>query len=242
MKLRELEFEGLMGLIEFLEKLSKKETPEERETFAEERLSGFFPSLTAVQEMELFYICKSKNRDAFNRFRDEYPDIEMDETGKSQPKDKRYWEIKEKALNEIYEFALEDLKKNFFQDRTTNKVNTQVYNAKNLSALKNMDKQKSEIYIFSRKLFVDNFKGDDFINSKTFNNIEKTMKLIGIKDPSKFLVNVINYCKGKKREKIILFLEHLFDRIEILSYDTELSSQTSKDLLDGINFVINKNN
>jgi hypothetical protein len=241
-KVEELRFEDLVSLINFLKDLSGTEVEEEQEVFVEENISKFFPYLNAVQEMELFYICRTHDEDAFNIFRSENPEIEIDETGRSIPTERKYWEIKLKALENIYMFAMKDLEENSFVDRSYDKINTQVYNARNLSALKNMDRLRPEMYIYIRKLFLDKHKGDPFINNKTFNLMENNLKEIGIEAPHAFLGNVVEYCDTKRRGEIIFLLEHLFDRIEILKYDTAQEVQENKDFLEGIKTIINKNN
>ena len=158
------------------------------------------------------------------------------------PSERKYWEIKLKALENIYMFAMKDLEENKFVDRSYDKINTQVYNARNLSALKNMDRLKPEVYIYARKLFLDKHKGDPFINNKTFNLMENNLREIGIETPQAFLSNVVEHCNKKRRGEIIFLLEHIFDRIELLKHDIDVEAQENKDFLEGIKSIISKNN
>lgn len=236
-QMKDLTYSDFIDLITYLASLSKEETDEETLLFVQDRLSGFFPKLDAVQEMELFHICKTKDQVAFEHFKAQYSDIQIDETGQSIPEPKVYWKLREESLNNIFMFALEDLKKNNFIDKTEGKINTQVFNAKKLSALKNMDKLKDSVYIYKRKLFIDKHN----LSYKMFNKAERDLSKAGVSDVSLFFMNVLEFCKDKKPEEFELFLEHLFERIEILCLDKDLVSESSKQLLEDINSIINKN-
>jgi len=227
--LRDLNYEDFSELITYLESIT--------DNAAMIAIGSFFPKLNALQELELGYIVDSKDRDAFERFKEEYPDLEIDPEGKSQPEEKRYWEVTEKALNHTYDLAFNYLKNNNFKDDNPDKGNTQIYNAKSLAALKNMEYQDSSIYPFKRKLFLDK---NPYLSNKEFNNIESVLKLIGV-DPNKLMIYVISYCKDKKYNNFNIFLEHLFKRIEILAGDKDMTSQSNKDFLEAINTIINKN-
>jgi hypothetical protein len=227
--LRDLNYEDFSELITYLESIT--------DNAAMIAIGSFFPKLNALQELELGYIVDSKDRDAFERFKEEYPDLEIDPEGKSQPEEKRYWEVTEKALNHTYDLAFNYLKNNNFKDDNSDKGNTQIYNAKSLAALKNMEYQDSSIYPFKRKLFLDK---NPYLSNKEFNNIESVLKLIGV-DPNKLMIYVISYCKDKKYNNFNIFLEHLFKRIEILAGDKDMTSQSNKDFLEAINTIINKN-
>jgi len=243
--LKDLNFEDLVELLEYLENISGKETPEERISFVEERIGNFFPNLSALQELEFSFIINNRDRQSFETFRASYPDLEIDTEGRSTPKEKAYWQIREKALESIYTFALEDLQNNSFIDKSKNKINTQVYNAKNLSILKNMEETRSQayIYIYQRKLFLDRWKGHYIINQKRFNEIEKILAtVIDGNDVPSFLMKVVLYCKNKNEKDFSVFLEHMFERIEILGLDGSLSSESNKQFLENIKTVIDKNN
>jgi hypothetical protein len=227
--LRDLNYEDFSELITYLESIT--------DNAAMIAIGSFFPKLNALQELELGYIVESKDKNAFERFKEEYPDLEIDPEGKSQPEEKRYWEVTEKALNHTYDLAFNYLKNNNFKDDNPDKGNTQIYNAKSLAALKNMEYQDSSIYPFKRKLFLDK---NPYLSNKEFNKIESVLKLIGV-DPNKLMIYVISYCKDKKYNNFNIFLEHLFKRIEILAGDKDMTSQSNKDFLEAINTIINKN-
>jgi hypothetical protein len=228
-KLRDLSYENFLELLEYLDSIT--------ENVAIAAIGNFFPTLTALQELEIGYIVDSRDRDAFERFKEEYPDLDIDPEGKSEPEEKKYWQVTEKALNHTYDLAFNYLKNNNFKDDTNNKGNTQIYNAKTLAALKNMEYQDYLLYSFKRKLFIDKYP---YISYKEFNRIEAVLRLTGI-DPNKFMIYVVVYCKDKKYENFNLFLEHLFKRIEILEVDKDLISQSNKEFIEAINTVINKN-
>jgi hypothetical protein len=115
-------------------------------------------------------------------------------------------------------------------------VNTQVYNAKTLACLKNMNAMKYDNYIFHRKLFLDS----SIMTNKKIKVVEGSLKELGLQ-PAAFLINVIKYCY-KRKEDYSIFLDHLFKRIEILSVDKELSSESNREFLSNINSIIDKNN
>jgi hypothetical protein len=227
--LRDLNYEDFSELITYLESIT--------DNAAMIAIGSFFPKLNALQELELGYIVDSKDRDAFERFKEEYPDLEIDPEGKSQPEEKRYWEVTEKALNHTYDLAFNYLKNNNFKDDSPDKRNTQIYNSKSLAALKNMEYQDSSIYPFKRKLFLDK---NPYLSNKEFNKIESVLKSISV-DPNRLMIYVISYCKDKKYHNFNVFLEHLFKRIEILAEDKDMTSQSNKDFLEAINTIINKN-
>jgi hypothetical protein len=227
--LRDLNYEDFSELITYLESIT--------DNAAMIAIGSFFPKLNALQELELGYVVDSKDRDAFERFKKEYPDLEIDPEGKSQPEEKRYWEVTEKALNHTYDLAFNYLKNNNFKDESPDKGNTQIYNAKTLAALKNMDYQDSSIYPFKRKLFLDK---NPYLSNKDFNKIESVLKSVSV-DPNRLMIYVISYCKDKKYHNFNVFLEHLFKRIEILAEDKDMTSQSNKDFLEAINTIINKN-
>jgi hypothetical protein len=229
---KDLDYSNFIELIDYLNSISDNN--------AISVIGSFFPSLTAVQELEMSYIIDSRDERAFEKFKIDYPDLEVDVEGKSEPSRKDYWEITERSLNYTYELAFSNLKSNNFRDESLNRGNTQIYNAKTLAVLKNMNAEDDRAYFMRRKLFLD--KGENYIVSQEkFNKIEKIISELGL-DSSKFMVYVLNHIKEKKFENYRLFLEHLFKRIELLSLDKDLKSASNKDFVDNIKTVINKNN
>jgi hypothetical protein len=235
-KLQNLEYNNLIELLNYLESLSESDIPEETEVFVEEKIQNFFPHLNAVQQLELSYIVKNRDEKAFELFRESYPDLEIDPTGQSIPDEKQYWQLTENSLNSIYDLAIQDLEANRFMDRSYNKVNTQVYNARTLACLKNMEAMKYDNYVLHRKLFLDN----STLTNKQMKVVEDGLKELGLK-PAAFLINVIKYCH-KRKEDYSIFLDHLFKRIEVLIADKELTSDSNKEFLSNINSIIDKNN
>lgn len=239
-RLKNLNYDNFIELIEYLGEVSGKEDLEEKELFVEEKIQNFFPKLNAVQEIELSFIIKNKSQEQFELFRDNYPDLEIDVEGKSKPEDKQYWLIREKTLESVCDLALENLKENSFIDRSINKIDSQVYNAKNLSNLKNMPATEGKNYFLYRKLFLKKYEDDFLINNKNFNKYEKILKDLEIKEYNKFFLTLVNYIKEKKREEFSLFLEHLFERIELLGLDVDLTSSKNIEFKENILSIINK--
>jgi len=236
-KLGGLDYNNFIELLDYLESLSEYETEEETGVFVEEKIHSFFPNLDAVQEIELSYIISNRDKKLFEVFKQNNPEVEVDPTGQSVPKDRDYWQLTENALNSVYTLAKEDLESTKFIDKSYNKVNTQVYNAKNLNCLANMESMKYDSYLMHRKLFLDS---SNIKTGKEFNELERKLTEIGVK-PSQFLINVVKYCY-KRKDDYSVFLRHLFDRIEVLHSDNELTSESNKSFLDSINTVIAKNN
>ena len=236
-KLQNLEYNNFIELLGYLESLSKSDIPEEKEIFVEEKIQSFFPELDAIQELELSYIVKQRDEKAFNLFKESYPDLLIDPTGQSTPESKDYWELTEKSLESIYEFALRDLESSAFNDKSYNKVNTQVYNARNLSCLINMEPTKYDAYAMYRKLFFDS--SQDF-SRQEYKEAEIQLKELNL-NYSAFLITVLKYA-FKRKEDISVFMDHLFRRIEVLHSDKDLKSSINKVFLSNINSIIDKNN
>jgi hypothetical protein len=231
--LRDLSHSEFVELVKFLNSLSE-------ESNAMLNIGGFFPKLTAVQELELSYVIENDNNERlFEKFKSDYPDLEIDPEGASTPSKKNYWEIAERSINYTYDLAFNDLKSNNFKDGSPDKGNTQIYNSRTLACLKNMPVDKKVIYFIQRKLFIDKFAG--YLGLKDFRHIEDILKELGL-DYQTFLSYVILYVKEKKYKNFGLFLSHLFKRIELLKSDKELKSQSNREFLESIKIVINKNN
>lgn len=226
--LTDLEYTEFIELVEYLDSLP--EGP------AISLIGSFFPKLSALQELEMGYIIDTRDEQAFEKFKSDYPDLEIDTEGKSSPEKKNYWEISEKSLNYTYDLAFSALKTNNFSDKSLSKINTQIYNAKSLACLKNKEFLDSNLYYAQRKLFVDKYN----LDFNSFNTAEKILKDKGL-EPTKFFVYVIEYCNKKKYENFQKFLDHLFRRINLLNDDVNLVSISNRDFLDNINSVINKN-
>lgn len=227
-KMRDLTYRDFIELVDYLDSAT--------DGAAMSAIGNFIPGMNALQEMEMGYIVDTKDESAFERFRQENPDLEIDPEGKSVPDEKRYWEVKEKALNHSYDLAFNYLKDKDFKD-DGDRESTQVYNAKTLAALKNMEYKDHSIYPFKRKLFLD---GQPLLSNKEFNRIEGLLKSVGV-EPFKFMIYVLAYCADKKYGKFAFFLEQLFGRIEVLADDKDLVSESNRDFLESINAVVNKN-
>jgi hypothetical protein len=240
-QIKDLEYKNFIELLDYLENLSGSDEEDIRKAFMEERIHNFFPTLTALQELEFSHVVNTRNEQSFEKFKQDYPDLKVDSDGKSTPIEKNYWEIKERAVKSIYDLAENNLKENSFKDESPNKVNSQVHNARSLSCLLNRDFGEPKAYVFSRKLFIDKFPNENFISFEKFTEIEKILSDKEI-DAKKFLFYVIEYCKNKKLGNFIYFLENLFTRIELLGLDKSLISEENKLFLSNVIKVVNKNN
>ncbi len=237
--IKDLEYSNFIELVEYLKSISGEENEDGKMGFVLNRMGNFFPELTSLQELELGYVLDNLDKEKYERFRDNNPDIRVDETGKSSPSKKDYWMIKEKALNHLFDMAQNNLKSKDFKDNHPDRLDTQVHNAKTLSPLKNMQKQDSIAYAFKRALF---FKKFSFMPAEDFVKYEKHMEELGVEDYTVFLNYFLSYCYNKKYKNFSIFFEHVLKRIEILYSDKDLKSQFNKDFLEAIKSIVNKNN
>jgi hypothetical protein len=231
-KLKEMSFGELVELIDYLDSVSEGGT----QAF----IGRFFPNLTAVQELELGYVIDSRDEKAFEKFRSDYPDMDIDPEGRSEPSEKRYWEIGERSLNYTYDLALAYLKSRNFREDIPNKPNTQIYNARTLAFLKNMPWQDPSFYVGRKKLFMDK-NGRGPLSPERVSEAESKLRSLGV-PPNKFMTYLFSYCENKKYENYRVVVDHLFRRIDILSEDKDLSSQSNRDFLDAIKSISEKNN
>jgi hypothetical protein len=81
-KLKNLEYNDFIELVDYLNSLS--------DGAAIALIGKFFPNLTAVQELELNQVMESRDEDDYNLFKNEYPEMEIDPKGKSEPIKKNY--------------------------------------------------------------------------------------------------------------------------------------------------------
>jgi hypothetical protein len=238
--LKELEYANFVELVDYLKSISGEESEEGKLGFALQKIGNFFPELTSLQELEMGYVIDNLSQETFERFKDNNPDIKIDTTGKSTPTKKDYWEIKEKSLSYVFDMAYNNLKKNNFKDKHPDRLDTQIYNAKTLSPLKNMEKKESISYAYKRTLF---FKKFPFVSeSFDVNRYEGYMSEMKIDNYTVFFNYLLSYCYNKKYKNFSVFLEHVLKRIETLYLDKELKSNLNKEYLESIKSVINKNN
>ena len=113
-KLKNLTFEEFSQLVEFLKNIYRTqksgaiEGKQEEKEFVAEHISGFFPSLTALQEVRMMGVLNDLTENAFLLFQDEFPEIEIDSTGKGIKKQKRYWEVTLESLEQLYNNSKEN--------------------------------------------------------------------------------------------------------------------------------------
>jgi hypothetical protein len=145
-----------------------------------------------------------------------------------------------KALEESYKMAFDVLSKNNFIDKSKNKVNTQVFNAKTLSGMKNLQIINNKAYLLKRKLFIDKYN-TEYISMKEFINTEKILESLGLKY-NIILSAMIDWIGKKKIGEISYFVEHFFSRIEVLHDDINMSSHINVEFLDNLKYIENKPN
>jgi len=234
-KLEELQYEELVSLVEYLRSISTSEEEMKNQDVLI-NIERFFPTLTAVQELEFNKIItdillkeETAEKD-FNDFKELNPNVEIDPDGKSIPTKKNYWEINIASLDNIYLMALNILKENNFKDPNKFKYNTQVYNAKNLTPFINRGKITSN-YIFNRQLYLKKNE-NQLINQKALRRYESLLKeKVGSVD---LLNSLLDYIKDKKYEEYSLFVNHLFERIELLCKDVNLEHPSNKEFYEKI--------
>jgi hypothetical protein len=227
--IRELEFKSLVDLLDYLVQLSASDIEEEKQTFIEERIWGFFPNLSFLQQLEFNAIIKDRDEKAFDQFKLNHPEVEVDETGRSTPTDKNFWEVKEKALDKLYQNAVEQISSEG-RDTSNNRINTQVINAKTLSNLESVSPSLPGVYFYMRILFANKFK-TALINYDSITSVEEKMKSLKL-DPVPLMSRVMSYCEKKEYDEFSIFIEHLFRRIDLLNSDTKLESISNKEFLD----------
>jgi hypothetical protein len=241
--LKDLKYENFIELLEYLEEMADTEDKEEKLRFSEERIQNFFPTLSALQEIEISLVISNKDKEMFEQFKNQYPELEVDETGKSKPNKKDYWQLKEKALESIHEVALKYLNSKGKKNPDMKSLNKQVCDAKSLECLENKGiHNERNTYYFLKKLFINKYPNDSVVSNFNFLKFEKAMSEIGL-NYHKFFMMVINHCNTKKkRDDFVIFLDHLFRRIELLLSDKNLKSENNKRFLDTIKAKLNGTN
>jgi hypothetical protein len=184
--------------------------------------------MDALQQMEMDYIADSRSEFAFDRFRNDYPDLRIDESGTSVPKKKNYAEIRAKALDEVYSEAYSNLRKANFHDSSKSDEDSQIYNAKSLSCLENaIPKLDPKDYAPARFMFLKKHP-DDAIS---IGRIEEYIGKLGF-DPKPISAAIVSYCSRKgKEESYRSFLFHLSNRLEVANKDANRDLPMTKDLI-----------
>lgn len=213
-RISEMNYENFKELLLFLKE--KYETPTEL-------LSGlqkFFPNLTAVQEMELMYVCDAILNELeyaeklFTGFIEKYPEIEVDETGKSEPAKKAYWELELETLEVMYKNS-KDYMKAHKRDMTKSKVHEQTINARELTCLMSMPKSNVP-YLYRRVLYLkNNPKG---IQASEFDKAEKELEQLNI---SREVLGVFLAYLQKTQKNVSqnTFTKHFLSRLLLATKD-----------------------
>lgn len=195
------------------------------------------PNMSSLNMIELNNIIesyKNKKEDTevlFNNFKNNNPDLLL--SFNMDPDDvveKKYWEISLKSVEEIYNNAFNILKRNNFIDKSKFQINSQVYNAKNLSCLKNIKNPSS--YAMRRQLYFKKYIETDNFNRKILKEIEDyLLKVIG---NVKSLAAFMEYISNKKDNYISVFMDHFLIRMNSLVHDEKLENPLNKEFLENL--------
>lgn len=237
---KDLNYKNFIELIDYLESLSESKEEKDINFFVSERIKNFFPNLNALQDMELSYIISTKDEHAFEAFKADYPEIKIDPTGRSTSELKDIWSVKEKSLNTLFDMSIEFLKENNYKDKSKNKVNSQVFNAKTLAPLLNREFPEDVPYAFLRHKLILKHPNSDLVTLQNFKMHEEMLEELGY-DYSSILYPVIKYILNKKHDNFEIFLDHTFGRIELLFQDKELKSESNKMFKNKLELLIKKN-
>ena len=232
-KFSNLEFNKLKEILFFLKSISKGETEQEKiADVVAEKIFRFFPNVSTAQTLQLSYLFENilekaeKAEELFSilKISEIYKDLEIDLSGRSKIKNKKFWEIKLESLEQLFLIA---------QQNKEISINKQIINGKTLDCLKNI---KRNDYDSLEKKFLSK----NIISKKKFDEIkEKVKKIFSNID---FLEIIFFYCNSKENSEIEFFLSHLFTRIELLFQDKELENEVNKIFFETIQDLIKKNN
>lgn len=232
-KFFDLEFKKLEEILFFLKNISKGETEEEKiADVVTEKIFRFFPNVSGKQTLQLSYLFKNiltkteKVEEFFFIFKTNeiYKDLEIDLSGRSKIKNKKFWEIKLESLEQLFQIA---------QQNKEVSINKQIINGKTLECLKN-------IKIDNCNSLEKEFLLKNIISKKKIDEIKEKVKKLFTN--TYFLELIFLYCDSKENSEIEFFLSHLFARIELLFQDKELENDVNKIFFKTIQDLIKKNN
>lgn len=226
-KLSEIPYSDFVDLTEYLYSL------ENGDKLFIERIARFFPNIKSALFIELTSICESiheKNESAqtmYELFSDAHRDIEFDETGKSGISFSNPWEVILTALDKTFEIAEHNLSTNS-RDKSKNKIDSQIYNAKTLKCLENIINKD---YNCTKILFLKNSSNSGLV-SKYLNEAEEVLK----KNNCSNLVlgKLLLYIDKLPEARVNMFTKCFFERIHCLGLDNELSNKSNIEFLENI--------
>ena len=229
MKLSELSYNDFKALIDFL--------TEDRVDNVIERLLRFFPSASALEIFDIQFAVNAimnDDKDAEKIYKsvvESHPDTIVDSTGRSPigPLDD-FWEIRLKSLDVLYETALNELKNHNFADNSPHKINSQVYNGKKLSNLKNVKIEKSSYWMLKTLYFKNH--PESIINMNSLKRAEVILDKLF--NSHRILEKLLVKVSKKKYENYSLFAEHFFERLDILSHDPSLKNPSNREFFDNL--------
>lgn len=229
-KLKNVPFSEFNELVKFLGK--------DKDIYIIERIGRFFTNLNSEELFDLNHLCSMilnddpSAEDVYRLYIENHPDAEMDETGKSNVKIdiSDAWLLSLKSIDSLYAMAEETLKKNNYVDNSPHKVNSQVYNGKNLSNLKNY-KSKHD-YLSNKVLYFKKHTETKGLNKENLKLAEKTLS--ALKLPYTSLNKIIEIAELKISENWETFVEHFFVRMDALSHDIDLNNSSNKEFYNNL--------
>jgi hypothetical protein len=230
-KLKEVSFEEFLELVDYLESISEGGT--------QALIGRFFPFMSATEEFELNYVIDTREKANFERFRESYPEMNIDPDGKTEPSPKDYWEVHLKSLENVHQMASKYLEGRTGSEGMPNKPNGQIVAARSLEPLIRLPRQDPSFYIPRKKLFLDKH-GTGPITRSRVEMAEADLRSVGVA-PNTFLTPMLAYCESKKIENYRVFVDHLLRRLSILSEDKHLRSDVNRHFLAAVKSVSERN-
>lgn len=218
--IKSVSFSAFDTLITYLKEMLTRRTDINADII--DLLDRFFPNMSALAQIEMKVLAEDPSVERYLEFQEKYPDILVDNTGRSTPTKKLYWQVSEKALNDIYDAAVENVNNSELQK--IRHSNQQIIYAKTLENLKS-PRLSSAGAMVSKTLLLKQIPG--IAAPETFQRIEAFIQEI-VTDGLKFLSRLYNYTKHVKPiTDAQLFLDHVFMRIDLLQQDKDLISKSN---------------
>lgn len=226
LKIKEVKYDEFKELVEFL----KFDDSTEEYHNITKRLTRFIENMNAVQSMFIDNIVNNILTDSpeaeksFEVFKETYPDLNVDPSGKLDLNQFQYFEITLESVNLIYADAQEHIKNGKGRD-----VDNQVINAKTLEPLIKME-GKFE-YPLRKALYFK--KSNRPITPDKMKNAEEEIKeLVG--GDNNIMGKFLAYIYDKKPERVQLFIDHFIYRLDILAKDKKLSHPDNQQFLENL--------
>lgn len=234
-EIKDLKFDEFKSLVNFIKSTADRfnngtfsiTSVNESKNFIMKSMCRFFPELTALQEVELSSVIDNLDESEYNLFKEKYPNIYIDSTGKSEPRKKNYYEVRLETLATLYKFCKES---------KDDKFNKEIIEAKDLGCLK---EKKYMGGVLTRKLLFS--KPDAFIDFSHWKEYENFFKnFIGKQKADIFLGQILGYVKENKNKKN--FVNNIVSRMDCLMLEQDkektIKHAENAQFLENINSVI----